>query len=283
MIAGLVSVALAEWLILTRRHFWSGFEEALEVAGLFMLAYECWRQLGMSEPSGSWLAGVSLGFVGIRMLNPLLTTLAVIAFTYAIDAPPLATALVSYGAGIFALLASGQLIRRPSHDHMLDGLVIVMPLIGFLWSTHREHHWSTADYFTGGVTPWIVPVCCAAYATAALLTGLRRRTHAPLVACMLCVGCAAYDLRNLTGLSLETRLIVWGCVLLLAAITLERALQVARRGVTSRPVRAAGSSEGLLEIAGSVLLASHSSSPKAAPAFEGGGGRSGGGGASGTY
>jgi hypothetical protein len=39
--AGLVSIAVAEWLILSRRHFWSGIEEALGIAGLTMLAFHC--------------------------------------------------------------------------------------------------------------------------------------------------------------------------------------------------------------------------------------------------
>src|SRR5215471_6402947 len=53
MTAGLVSIAVAEWLILSRRHFWSGIEEALAVAGLTMLAFECWSHVGWSESAGA--------------------------------------------------------------------------------------------------------------------------------------------------------------------------------------------------------------------------------------
>src|SRR5215472_6407871 len=47
--AGLLSIAVAEWLILSRRHFWAGIEEALEFSGLTMLAFECLRHVGWSS------------------------------------------------------------------------------------------------------------------------------------------------------------------------------------------------------------------------------------------
>ena len=99
---------------------------------------------------------------------------------------------------------------------------------------------------------------------------------------MLCVACTAYELRRLTGLSLETRLIVWGCVLLVVSIILERYLREARGRITSRRLREESDSVGILGIAGSAVLTPHSP-PKAAPSFEGGGGRFGGGGATGQY
>jgi uncharacterized membrane protein YgcG len=98
----------------------------------------------------------------------------------------------------------------------------------------------------------------------------------------LCVACTAYELRALSGLSLETRLIVWGCVLLVVSIILERYLQKARFGVTSRRLREESDSAGILGIAGSAVLTPHSS-PKATPSFEGGGGQFGGGGATGQF
>src|SRR5262249_54111610 len=168
--------------------------------------------------------------------------------------------------------------RRPSHDLMLDWLVIVMPVAGYLWSASRN---AAIDYLHAGATAWVVPICPLVFAVIALATGLRRRAHAPIVAFMLGVACAAYELRRLTGLSLETRLILWGCVLLCASIALERYLRVTRGGVTSGPVRDEGDSVGILGIAGSAVLAPQS--PHAAPSLEGGGGRFGGAGASGEF
>jgi hypothetical protein len=276
--AGLVSIAMAEWLILARRHFWSGIDEALEIAGLTLLAFEGWSRLAWSASAGERLVCVAFAIAGLRLLNPLFTTLAALALVLALDLPPSAAGLLSYGIGLTALMAGAYRFRRPSHDRMLDWLVIVMPVAGYLWSASRN---AAIDYLHAGAAAWIVPISPLVFAVIALATGLRRRTHAPIVAFMLCVACAAYELRRLTGLSLETRLILWGCVLLCASIALERYLRVTRGGVTSRPPRDEGESTGILGLAGSAVLAPQS--PQAAPSLEGGGGRFGGAGASGEF
>ena len=277
--AGLVSVAVAEWLILSRRHFWSGIEEALAVAGLTMLAFECWRRVGWSESAGTRFVCAALAIAGLRLLNPLFTTLAVLAFVLALDAPALGSGLVCYGIGIAALIAAGYRFRRPSHDQMLDWLVVVLPVAGYLWSAS----WSMAtDYLRAAPSAWIVPLCPLVFGGVALAVGLSRRVHAPIVASMLCVACTAYELRRLTGLALEIRLIVWGCVLLVVSTVLDRYLRETRGGITSRKVHDTDGSAGILGIAGSAVLTPHSP-PKAEPSFEGGGGGFGGGGATGQF
>ncbi len=278
-IAGLLSIAIAEWLILVRRHFWSGIEEALEVAGLIMLAFESVSD-GRWRPD--WFVFAAFAIAGLRLLNPLFTTLSVLAFVGAIDAPPSGSGLVCYGIGIAALFAGGYRFRRPTHDLMLEWLVVVMPVAGYLWSASRGSLAVATDYLHAAPAAWLVPLCPLVYAGVALAVGLSRRAHAPIGAFMLCVACTAYELRRLTGLSLETRLIVWGSVLLVVSIVLERYLRDARGGITSRRLREAGDSAGILGIVGSAVLTPHSS-PKAAPSFEGGGGRFGGGGATGQF
>jgi uncharacterized membrane protein YgcG len=277
--AGLVSIAAAEWLILARRHFWSGIEEALEVAGLTMLAFQGWSQTAWSASAGERFVCAALAIAGLRLLNPLFTTMAVLALVLALDLPPSAAGLLCYGIALAALIAGGYRFRRPSHDLMLDWLVIVMPVVGYLWSASRN---AATDYLHAGVSAWLVPICPLVFAGIALGTGLRRRAHAPIVAFMLCMACAAYEFRRLTGLSLEGRLMLWGCVLFCASIALERYLRVTRGGITSRQVRDEGDSAGILGMAGSAVLTPQSPS-QAAPSFDGGGGRFGGGGASGEF
>jgi len=280
MTAGLASIAVAEWLIVSRRHLWSGIEEALEVAGLMMLAFECLRHVGWSSESvGARFVCAAFAIAGLRLLNPLFTTLAVLAFVFAMDAPHLGSGLVCYGIGIVALIAGTYSFRRPSHDLRLDWLVVVMPVAGYLWSAAPN---VVTDYLHVRTSAWLVPICPLVFAAIALATGLQRRAHAPIVALMLCIACTAYELRTLTGLSLETRLIVWGCILLLVTISLEGYLREARSGITSRKVRDEDAAAGILRLAGSAVLTPHSP-PKAAPSFEGAGGRFGGGGATGQY
>jgi uncharacterized membrane protein YgcG len=98
----------------------------------------------------------------------------------------------------------------------------------------------------------------------------------------------AYELRNVTGLPLEARLIFWGGAALLLSLGLGRYLRTPRGGVSSN--REAGDDElsDLLQLAGAGVLAPHGpraphAAPQAEAAFEGGGGTGGGGGASGGY
>ena len=173
--------------------------------------------------------------------------------------------------------------RRPSHDSMLDFLIVVMPVAGYLFSASSHSVADAPDYLHGTFSMWLVPIGSLAFGGAALVIGLRRRAHAPLIAFMLCAACTAYELRNLTGLALETRLIVWGCVLLLVSVALERYLRVARHGITSRQLDDDEDSVGILEITGSAVLTPLSPPSKGSPSVEGGGGGFGGGGASGQY
>jgi|SRR5581483_2488952 len=282
VIAGVVSIAVAEWLILCRRHFWSGIEEALGAAGLTMLAFESWSQVGWSASTGSRFICIALAIAGLRLLNPLFTTLAVLIFVPALDVPPWASGMVCYGIGIVALIATGCRFQRPSHDLMLECLVVVMPVSGYLWSASHGSLAVATDYLHATPSAWIVPLCPLVFAGVTLAVGVSRRTHAPIVASMLCVPCAAYELRALTNLALQTRLILWGLVLMVISTILDRYLREARGGITSRKVRKMDDSAGVLGVLGSVVLTPHSP-PKAAPSFEGGGGSFGGGGATGRY
>ena len=280
--AGIISVVAAEWLILGRRHFSSGIEESLEVAGLTMLAIECWSRSGSSEYMGAAFLGIAFAVAGLRLLNPIFTTLSALAFVLSLNVAPLKGGFACYFIGLFALLAGRHLFRRPSYDLMLDYLVIVMPVAGYLWST-RDSLFVGTDYLHAGFLQWVVPASCLIYAAIVVVIGLRRRTHAPIIASMLCIACAAYEFRRLTGLPLETRLILWGCVLLLISVILERYLRVMRHGITSRQVLDNDDKAGILSIFGSAILTPQSTQLKTAPLFQGGGGQFGGGGASGKF
>jgi hypothetical protein len=280
--AGVVAVGAAEWLILARRHFASGIEEALEVAGLTMLGYECWSRWGASPYSGAAILGCVLAIAGFRLLNPLFTTLSACALVLSLDAPPLGAGLACYLIGVAALLAGAYLFRRPAHDRMLDYLVIVMPVAGYLWSASNTLAIGI-DYRHAAALQWMVPGCCGLFAAMALVIGLRRRTHAPIIAFMLCAACVAYELRRLTGLALEVRLILWGCLLLLAAVVVERYLRVMRHGITSRQIVDGEHKAGVVSVFGSAILTPQSPPPQAGPALQGAGGQFGGAGASGKF
>jgi hypothetical protein len=68
-------LAAAEWLILRRRLFGCGIEEALEVASLLVVAAQVLNaRSGWFDPATPLL--LALAAAGIRLLNPLLVTAA---------------------------------------------------------------------------------------------------------------------------------------------------------------------------------------------------------------
>jgi hypothetical protein len=282
-VAGLALVAAAEGLVMRRRLFGAGIEEALEMCGLLVLVFQA--QSHALDPFGvrtSLLVAAALAIAGFRFLNPLFITLSVAALSCAIDfagthrpgAHGLAaviSATFCFAAASIALWAGGIEFRRPSSDRMLDWLVVIMPLCGYLWLAED----SAAPWWLPRWSP--VPV-----GAAALIVGIRRRTHAPLIAFMVCMGCMAYELRNITGLSPEARLILWGGAAFLLTLGVGKYLRTPRGGVSSNREAEDDEFSDLLQLAGAGGLAPQSAHEPGAE-FKGGGGTGGGGGASGTY
>jgi hypothetical protein len=280
--AGVLMLAAAEWLILRRHLFHAGIEEALWTVGLLLIVLQMVEPDFGSGTSSAVLAALALGLAGFRLLNPLFITCAALVVSLAIDLAgghrliwatdvALPASLFCFGVAAIALTAGGMTFRRPSHDRMLSWLTVFMPLAGFLWLVSQQA--VSIRVFTG--------MACAVFGLAALIIGLRRREHAPLIACIVCMLCVAYQLRDLTALPLKAKLILWGSIALLLALGLDRYLRTPRRGITSRQIGEGGNALDLLQWMGTASL-----SPKAAPVdapFKGGGGGFGGGGADGSY
>jgi hypothetical protein len=301
-VAGVILLALAELLIMRRRLFASGIEEALELAGLLLLCYEFLLPplrtfLHGTDAFGltamAWTFFVAFAVAGIRLLNPLLTTLAVVLMVFAIvitAAPSWESAawdfqasLLCYGLAAAALAGGGRTFQRPAYERMLDWLVVAMPVAGYLWAAHWTAGLPAHDYYRDhSLHALYTPVAPLAFSIAALVVGVRRRTHAPLLAALLGIACVAFELRGLTGWSLEVRFMVWGAALLLAALLVDRALRAPLRGVTSRRIGEGSGAQDVLELAAGPALRHHG--PEApAETFKGGGGQYGGGGAGGRF
>jgi hypothetical protein len=281
--AGLAMLIAAEWLILQKRLFHTGVEEVLWAGGLLAVVIAVLEPTGNSDVRSALSVALALAIAGFRLLNPLFITLAAVAASLAIDfagghrltgGPDAAVraGVFCYITGAIALFAGRIAFRRPSHDQMLNWLMVIMPLGGFLWLVSQ--HAVGIRVFTG--------LASAVFGAAALIIGLRRRTHAPLIACLVCLGCLAYQLRDITALSLKMKLIFWGSAALLLAIGLDRYLRIPRRGITSTQIGKGSNALELLQLAGAAAL-----SPKPAQhadsQFKGGGGTFGGGGADGSY
>lgn len=298
IVTGCVLVGVAELLIRRRHLFASGIEESLWACGAAMFGFE-WIELllrGSDVVAVSWMA-LFAALTGWRLLNPMFTTLAAllasVALALATGGGGLAsdTSIAGYAcflSGGIALAAGAIRFERPSHDRMLDWLVVILPVAGYLWLCWNRNGPLTLQSLRDLDLAVLQPLLLLAlYGVAALLTGLRRRTHAPLLAALACLPLLAFELRAVTGLALHWRLILWGGLGLLLAIVVERLLREPRDGLTSRDVEASLPALELVQLGSTALASAHatgaSSGAAPAPRVEGQGGSFGGGGASGRF
>jgi hypothetical protein len=295
LVAGAAAVATAEWLIARRRLHASGIEEMLWAAGSVLVVIGVLDVIGVvRNHTGLAIVAATLCIAGLRLLNPLLTTAALVPATLALALGPGAgvseagsfnASLASFALAFFALAAGAFRFERPSFDRMLDWAVVALPVLGFAWS-----QWNRAGGFTwsalrAGDLPSIVPAALLlTFGVAALVTGLLRRSHAPLFAALACLGLFAVEVRAATGLATHWQLIAWGGVVFLLALAAELHLRTPRNGITSRKVEHDAQPTGLLQMAGAAMASPSTPALRdSAPGPAGQGGDFGGGGASGRF
>ena len=302
LVAGVIAALAAEWLTVAKRLHASGVEEGLCVAGFLLIG--AWITT-LVAPRPGFAGGTvetlvliaAAGAAGLRLLNPLVTTCAVIGFVYWVGSTEAARSLdQSIGGGVttlivgctlatLALVLGAREYRRPSHDRMLDWLVATLPVAAYArqatWNAYEALH-VAGDAGTGRLA---TAVLLLAVAATLLVVGLRRRRHAPLVGFLGCVACLAVELRLATTLPTETWLIVYGLAALVAALAVDRYLRPPRHGLTSESLTRREGPLDLLQTAGAAVLTQHASPepPRSETPVTPGGGRFGGGGASGSY
>jgi len=301
LVAGLIAALAAEWLTVARRLHASGIEEGLCLAGYLLIG--AWittliepRSDAVGETLDTLVLIAAAAAAGLRRLNPLVTTGAVIAFVYWVGSTATARALdqvigagvtaVAFGCALaaVALALGAREYRRPSHDRMLDWLVATLPVAAY--AQHASRGYDVATLLPGtGTGRLATTVLLLALGVALLVAGLRRRRHAPFLGFMGCVACLAVELRLATTLATETWLILYGLAALIAGVALDRYLRQPRSGLTSAALTHREGPLDLLQTAGAAVLAQRAA-PQPQPAestFTAGGGRFGGGGASGQY
>ena len=254
-----------------------------------------------SPPAGANLSTLVLiaaaGAAGLRLLNPLVTTCAVIAFVFwagPVMAPLAPGRVIGEGAmtlfigGSLAALAlwlGGREFRRPSHDRMLDWMVAALPVTTYATFASSVLWYGPVRSAGAGESRLGIITFLTVLGAMMLVTGLRRRRHAPLLGFIGCVACLAVELRVATTLATETWLVVYGLVALVAGVGLERYLRDPRQGFTSAALTPREGPLDLLQTAAAAALAQRTAPEAATPeaTVTGGGGRFGGGGASGSF
>lgn len=284
LVAGLVLVAAAEYLVAHRRVYRSGVEEALYLCGAIAIVVQVllWND-GRNEALGVALVAAAVLFVGWRLLNPLFTTIAVAIFSLAIALAggslfgdgmnTVEAAIFCSAVAVGALIAGQREWQRPSHDRMLDGLVITMPWLACVWLMTQDGSRSLVNHAALAVA--------IGFLVLTLVIGIRRREHAPLIGALGNLVCVGYVLHRLLPWPLHGLLIAIGVATLVVAVVLERALRDRSEGITSRAMDEPSGID-LLQLAGAAHL---TPAPVAAPqaGVQGQGGDFGGGGASGRF
>ncbi len=300
--AGLIAAAAAEWLIASKRFHASGIEEGLCAAGYLMIAVWVTEKTGpLLGDAGAyrfWIPVVAaMAAAGLRLLNPVLTTLAALAFVSWFASTGTARAIGGAAGGTTpafvlacvaaagALLAGSREFRRPSYDRMLDGLVIALPPFAYDW----QAGWGAIAAATGAHPGAAVRLMTAALllglGIASLATGLRRRRHAPIIAFLACTACLAVEWVRAAQWPVEYWLVLYGVSALTVAAAVERYLRQPRNGVTSAKLSDREGPLDLLQTVGAAVLAQRSGHTSPAGDVEAPvhAGRFGGGGASGNF
>jgi hypothetical protein len=289
LIGGVLVMVVAEWLVARRRIFRSGVEEALYLCGALAVVAQIlvWDSSGHHEDIDVALLATAVLLVGWRLLNPIFTTLAAAGFSLAIAAGgghlfdsgrmhEVAAGVFCAALAAIALVLGGRMWRRPSHDHILDGLVILMPWLCYVWL--QGHFWYIDPLVRRTLPP--LAVACAFFLVLCVV-GVRRRQHAPLIGALGSLACIFHGLALVVAWPRHWKMMVAGGGLLAVAVLLDRRLRHARDGITSQAlVEPAG--QDLVQLAAAAHL-KPASAPHAEPSVHGQGGSFGGGGASGKF
>jgi hypothetical protein len=293
VVVGVLSISLAEWLIDGRRFFRMGPEEALWIVGIQAIVFRILALFDHGNPEkATILIGAGFLLAGWRLLNPLFVDIAVICFCWYAKAVTSSWSVGAFAAFISAVAAMALLLRewrRPSHDAMLEWLVVTMPVVGYVGlkidrSLYRELDLVFDRSLTdvGGVGNWLVALLFVAIAVASAFVARRSRLHPPLLVSIFAGAVVLYECRDLMPAPVEWKLIAAGGLLLAAAIVVERRLRDRDHGITSKKLELTPDMR-LFEALGGLALTGTSSTAVADSSRSGGGGSFGGGGASSDF
>jgi hypothetical protein len=259
-IAGVLSIALAESLILARRWWWTGVEEALWIGGVMSLISEL-PNTGAAESLLVIAAGAAIA--GARVRNPLFGAVAasfVAAYFEKRFDLGVVAALVIALAAAFALLRTW---RRPSNEFLCIAIAVVLPLVGY---SQADANWRTATI-----------ALYLAFGLVTFFLAIRYRHHALFLTGAIGISVAAVELARTIALALEAKLALGGAVLLAGSWLVSRALRDKTTGLVSTPASLTPFDDDL-EIAATIALPRADFDQKST-----GGGEFGGAGATGKY
>ncbi len=258
--AGLISIALAEFLILRKRWWWTGVEEALWIGGIYSMISEL---PSSGSPEAMLVLAASAAIPGARVRNPLFGALAA-SFIAAYFEKRFDLGVVS--ALVIALIAAFALLRtwrRPSTEHLFIAIAVVLPVVGYSQAGAEWRQATIALYFAFGLVTFFLAI--------------RYRHHALFLAGAIGIAIGSVELSRTIDLPLEAKLALGGALLLAGSWLASRALRDKTTGIVATPSKLTLFDDEL-ELAATVALPRAEFDPKVES-----GGEFGGAGATGKY
>jgi hypothetical protein len=249
-----LAIGTAEYLIRQYRFFGTGLEQSLWLCGTFAFIFGLPSE-GKVEALLVFAAAAALS--GWRMRNRfsgVLAAVLIVAYValkwdHSRFLPMLAGALIAVAAAV----ACRRLWQRPSTERLFAGLVVTMPVAGFLGSTEvffrSELHADVSVAATLGATALILLVC-----------GIAWRDRVLLLSAAIATALTTFELRELFDYPSEGKLIAGGAIMIIIAVIVSRALRNATRGFVVTPI-AAGAYDEAIQIAGIISIAPHDDTP----------------------
>jgi uncharacterized membrane protein len=264
VITGVAAIVLAEYLIGSRRWFFTGVEAALWIGGVFSLISELPSK---GTPESMLVLAAGAAIPGARVRNPLFGALAAIFIMFyaekRLDLGVLC-ALVIALIGCIALLRTWQ---RPTTEALWIALTLVMPIAGRF---NADRDWRNTTI-----------VLYAIFGIIALSLAIVRRHHAHFLAAIIAFAIAGADIAEKITAAEEAKLAVAGVLLLAIAFAISRTLRDHTHGFVLTPIQLTPFDAA--EIAATLAAQPSAPAPAAEPAPVSGGGNFGGAGASGDY
>lgn len=249
------AIGTAEWLIRQHHFFRTGIESGLWICGTFAFIFGL-PSSGKIEALLVFAAAAALS--GWRMRNTFfgvfaaILVVAYVAFKW--DHDPLPAIALASVVTIGATIALQRVWQRPSTERLFAGLVVAMPVVGYLASIGQS------IFRSEPAMNFPLAIILGATAIVLLACGVLWRNRVLLVSAVLSTACAAIELRNLVHFPNETKLIAAGVFVAAIAAALGRALRDATRGFVVTPVQSSGYEEAM-QIGGIISVAPHGSAP----------------------
>ena len=280
-ITAVLSIGAAEWLIRRARFFGTGIESGLWLGGLMAIIFAL---PSSGRPEALLVFAAAFGIAGLRMRNALMGTVAMLLVVVYVavkthsEWPPLLFGIL---AGMAAAMALQRVWRRPSAEHWLAALALMLPAAGYVSGYVSD---AASQRVIALDSSWSITAVLLLTALMQFAMAARRRDRILLIAGSLVTGLVIFENRNRFPWPLEAKLIVGGLMLAAIGVAISRLLATRTEGFVATAVEA-GSYEELAQMGGALLVVAHPA-PAASTSdsqLTGDGGGFGGGGASGDY